>query len=53
MGELDTPEKAFAAAQLELSTGDYAGMISSANACGPLADATRAFAQRRIDMLLE
>jgi hypothetical protein len=53
LGELDTPEKAFAAAQLELSTGDYAGMINSANACGPLADATRAFAQRRIDMLLE
>lgn len=53
LGETATPEKAFAAAMLDLSTANYADVARQAKNCGPLADATRAFAQQRIDMLLE
>lgn len=53
LGETDKPEKAFAAAILDLSSANYAAAARQAKHCGPLADATRAFASKRIDMLLE
>ena len=53
LGEAATPEKAFAAAMLDLSTANYAEAAKQAEACGALADATRAFVEKRIDMLLE
>jgi len=53
LGDAATPEKAFAAAMLDLSTANYADVARQAQNCGALADATREFAQKRIDMLLE
>jgi len=53
LGEAATPEKAFAAAMLDLSTANYSDLARQAEKCGALADATRQFAQQRIDMLLE
>ncbi len=53
LGEAGTPEKAFAAALLDLSTANYTGIARQAENCGALAEATRQFAQQRIDMLLE
>jgi len=53
LGDVNTPEKAFAVALLDLGSANYAEAAKRADQCGPLADATRAFAQRRVDMLLE
>jgi serine/threonine-protein kinase len=53
LGEPKTPEKAFAAALLDFSTANYTELAKQAGKCGAMADATRAFAQQRIAMLLE
>jgi len=53
LGDVNTPEKAFAVALLDLGSANYAEAAKRADQCGPLADASRAFAQRRVDMLLE
>jgi len=53
LGETATPEKAFASVMLDLSSANYAEAAKQSEKCGVLADSTRAFFQKRIDMLLE